>query len=70
MADEISDKVDGYQLALHRDYQSLCLQHLASANTDAKDIYFYTHEGIKIMIKNGWLEEPPQMEDRHQLIHH
>ncbi|UKS25478.1 DUF3231 family protein [Paenibacillus sp. HWE-109] len=36
----------------------------------AKDIYFYTHDGIKIMIKNGWLEEPPQMEDRHQLIHH
>jgi hypothetical protein len=30
----------------------------------AKDIYFYSHEGIKIMIKNGWFEEPPQMEDR------
>ncbi|MFZ3591642.1 DUF3231 family protein, partial [Bacillus sp. DJP31] len=30
----------------------------------AKDIFFYANEGIKIMIKNGWMEEPPQMEDR------
>ncbi|NQX69326.1 DUF3231 family protein [Paenibacillus alba] len=34
----------------------------------AKDIYVYSHEGVKLMIKNGWLEEPPQMEDRRQLI--
>lgn len=34
----------------------------------AKDIYFYADEGIKIMIKNGWFEEPPQMEDRAQII--
>ncbi|WP_299092499.1 DUF3231 family protein [uncultured Metabacillus sp.] len=27
-----------------------------------KDIYFYANEGVKIMIKKGWLEEPPQME--------
>ncbi|MCT9852319.1 DUF3231 family protein [Priestia megaterium] len=30
----------------------------------AKDIYFYADEGVKIMIKNGWLEEPPQTENR------
>jgi hypothetical protein len=34
----------------------------------AKDVYFYGQEGIKIMIKNGWFEEPPQMEDRAQII--
>ncbi|KOP82934.1 DUF3231 family protein [Cytobacillus solani] len=34
----------------------------------AKDIFFYANDGIKIMIKNGWLEEPPQMEDRPQII--
>ncbi|USK39585.1 DUF3231 family protein [Cytobacillus firmus] len=34
----------------------------------AKDIYFYAQEGIKIKIKNGWFEEPPQMEDRPGLI--
>ncbi|WP_340643214.1 DUF3231 family protein [Priestia flexa] len=34
----------------------------------AKDIYFYADEGVKIMIKNGWLEEPPQIEDRINLI--
>ncbi len=33
-----------------------------------KDIYMYAHEGIKIMVKNGWFEEPPQMEDRNKLI--
>jgi hypothetical protein len=27
-----------------------------------KDIFLYTNEGIKLMIKNGWMEEPPQME--------
>ncbi|MCM3544504.1 DUF3231 family protein [Priestia megaterium] len=30
----------------------------------AKDIYFYADEGVKIMINNGWLEEPPQTENR------
>lgn len=30
----------------------------------AKDIYTYANDGIKLMIKKGWLEEPPQMEDR------
>lgn len=34
----------------------------------AKDIYFYADEGIKLMIKNGWFEEPPQMEDRKRII--
>ncbi|MCM3644874.1 DUF3231 family protein [Priestia aryabhattai] len=34
----------------------------------AKDIYFYADEGVKIMIKNGWLEEPPQTENRSRLI--
>ncbi|MCM3770583.1 MULTISPECIES: DUF3231 family protein [Priestia] len=33
----------------------------------AKDIYSLAKEGGKIMIKNGWLEEPPQIEDRDQL---
>lgn len=31
-----------------------------------KDIFEYAHNGAKIMIKNGWMEEPPQMEDRKQ----
>lgn len=33
-----------------------------------KDIFEYAHKGGKIMIKNGWMEEPPQMEDRSQLM--
>jgi hypothetical protein len=33
-----------------------------------KDIFFYGQEGIEILIKNGWYEEPPQMEDRNQII--
>ncbi|MDQ0243380.1 hypothetical protein J2S09_000916 [Bacillus fengqiuensis] len=32
-----------------------------------QDIYSFAKEGGKIMIKNGWLEEPPQIEDRNQL---
>lgn len=32
-----------------------------------KDIYEYAHKGGKLMIKNGWMEEPPQMADRKQL---
>ncbi|WP_449537647.1 DUF3231 family protein [Ferdinandcohnia sp. Marseille-Q9671] len=34
----------------------------------AKDVYTYAQEGIEIKIKNGWFEEPPQMEDRTQII--
>lgn len=32
-----------------------------------KDIFEYGHKGAKLMIKYGWLEEPPQMEDRREL---
>ncbi|WP_374989518.1 DUF3231 family protein (plasmid) [Priestia megaterium] len=32
-----------------------------------KDIYSFAKEGGEIMIKNGWMEEPPQIEDRNQL---
>src|SRR5699024_11313710 len=35
--------------------------------TFAKDIYEYGNEGAKLMIKNGWMEEPPQMEERGNL---
>jgi hypothetical protein len=34
----------------------------------AKDVYFFAQEGIEIKIKNGWFEEPPQMEDRSRII--
>ncbi|MFZ3589841.1 DUF3231 family protein [Bacillus sp. DJP31] len=34
----------------------------------SKDIFEYAHEGAKIMIKNGWMEEPPQMEERKDII--
>lgn len=34
----------------------------------AKDIYLFGQEGIEIKIKHGWFEEPPQMEDRTQII--
>lgn len=33
-----------------------------------KDIFEYAHKGAKIMIKNGWMEEPPQMEERQQIL--
>ncbi|MGV3464643.1 MAG: DUF3231 family protein [Heyndrickxia sp.] len=33
----------------------------------AKDIFTFSQDGGKIMIKNGWMEEPPQIEDRSQL---
>jgi hypothetical protein len=33
-----------------------------------KDIFEYAHKGGKIMIKNSWMEEPPQMEERKQII--
>jgi hypothetical protein len=35
--------------------------------SEAKDILTYGQDGGKIMAKNGWLEEPPQMQDRNQL---
>jgi nitrogen fixation protein len=31
------------------------------------DIFKFAQDGGKIMIKNGWMEEPPQIEDRNQL---
>jgi hypothetical protein len=33
----------------------------------AKDIMTYGQDGGKIMAKNGWLEQPPSMEDRNKL---
>ncbi|MFC5987532.1 DUF3231 family protein [Marinicrinis lubricantis] len=33
-------------------------------------MYFYAKDGIKMMIKHGWMEEPPQMENRQELIKH
>jgi hypothetical protein len=33
-----------------------------------KDVFLYGQEGTEIMIKNGWFEEPPQMEDRAAII--
>lgn len=33
----------------------------------AKDIFTYAQDGGKIMIKKGWMEEPPQVEDRNKL---
>lgn len=33
----------------------------------AKDIVSFAKEGGKIMVENGWMEEPPQVEDRKQL---
>lgn len=34
----------------------------------AKDTLDFAREGGKLMIKHKWLEEPPQMVDRNQLI--
>lgn len=33
-----------------------------------KDTFEYAHKGAKIMIKNGWMEEPPQMIERKRII--
>ncbi|MDR0140196.1 DUF3231 family protein [Metabacillus idriensis] len=33
----------------------------------AKNIFDFAKQGGKIMVKNGWLEEPPHVEDRNQL---
>ncbi|BCB05140.1 DUF3231 family protein [Bacillus sp. KH172YL63] len=32
------------------------------------DIFTYGKEGVKLMVKNGWLEQPPQMVDKNKLI--
>lgn len=40
----------------------------AKAGVFIKDIFEYAHEGAKLMIKNGWLEEQPPMEEREKLI--
>lgn len=32
----------------------------------AKDVYFYGQEGLEIMFKHGWYEEPPQTENPHE----
>lgn len=32
------------------------------------EISFYAEDGANLMIKNGWLEEPPQAPDRDQLV--
>jgi hypothetical protein len=33
-----------------------------------KDIFEYAHKGAKLMIRHGWMEEPPQVEERNELI--
>ncbi|WP_426447993.1 DUF3231 family protein [Paenibacillus sp. S-38] len=33
----------------------------------SKDVFSFAVEGGRLMIKNNWMEEPPQMEDRRQL---
>jgi hypothetical protein len=33
-----------------------------------KDIFEFAHKGGKILINNGWMEEPPQMAEREQMI--
>jgi hypothetical protein len=32
------------------------------------EISLYSEDGANIMIKHGWMEEPPQSDDRDQLI--
>jgi len=32
------------------------------------EIAKYAEDGANLMIKNGWLEEPPQADDRHALV--
>lgn len=32
------------------------------------EIFAYTKEGGKIMVQNKWMEEPPQMENRTEII--
>lgn len=35
---------------------------IAKAGIQAKDIFEYTQEGITLMMKKGWFEEPPKMD--------
>jgi hypothetical protein len=35
----------------------------------AKNLFSFAKKGAKLMIAHKWMEEPPQMEDRNQLIH-
>ncbi|MUK87744.1 DUF3231 family protein [Ornithinibacillus sp. L9] len=39
----------------------------AKITTIMKDVFEYAHEGARVMIKHGWMEEPPQMENRDEL---
>jgi hypothetical protein len=39
----------------------------AKMSFNAKNIFTFAQDGGKIMIKNGWMEEPPQIEDRNRL---
>ena len=32
------------------------------------EVALYAEDGANIMIKNGWMEEPPQADNRDQLI--
>ncbi|MCL6574188.1 MAG: DUF3231 family protein [Bacillus sp. (in: Bacteria)] len=41
---------------------------VAKMTVFSKDTFEYAHEGAKLMIKNGWMEEPPQMEERKTII--
>ncbi|MFC0270604.1 DUF3231 family protein [Metabacillus herbersteinensis] len=41
---------------------------VAKMGVFTKDIFEFAHEGAKIMIKNGWMEEPPQMAERKDII--
>ncbi|SDG92185.1 Protein of unknown function [Alteribacillus persepolensis] len=40
----------------------------AKTTVSMKDVFEYAQEGAKIMIRNGWMEEPPQMEERKHII--
>jgi hypothetical protein len=39
----------------------------AKATIVAKDVFEYAHKGAKLMIKHGWMEQPPQMPNHEQL---
>ena len=32
------------------------------------EVSLYAEDGANIMIKHGWMEEPPQADDRNELI--
>ncbi|MGO0061169.1 DUF3231 family protein [Brevibacillus fluminis] len=34
-----------------------------------KDAFTYAQDGVRLLIENGWMEEPPQVENRKELIH-